>query len=116
MTKQPLPETIDWPRNAIFTVGHSTLPLGDFVALLEAYRIECLADIRTVPRSRHNPQFNANTLAAALHPYKIDYLPLNWAAYAIHARIQPTPDGAMTVSAAMPTTCRRRNSPRQSAG
>jgi uncharacterized protein (DUF488 family) len=76
MSKQPLPETIDWPRNAIFTVGHSTMPLEDFVAMLEAYRIECLADIRTVPRSRYNPQFNANAFSAALHPYKIDYVPL----------------------------------------
>jgi hypothetical protein len=68
MSKQPLPETIDWPRNAIFTVGHSTLLLEDFVALLQAYRIECLADIRTVPHSRHNPQFNADTLAGRIAP------------------------------------------------
>ena len=52
-----------WPYSAIFTVGHSTLPLDTFIALLHSYDIECLADIRTVPRSRHNPQFNTDVLS-----------------------------------------------------
>jgi uncharacterized protein (DUF488 family) len=67
---------VDWPPHAIFTIGHSTLELEKFIALLEAYGIECLADIRTVPRSRHNPQFNGDTLAQALRERKIDYVPL----------------------------------------
>ena len=60
----------------IFTVGHSTLPIERFVALLRAYCIERVADIRTVPKSRHNPQFNGDALAAALKAEKIDYMPL----------------------------------------
>ena len=65
-----------WPDGAIFTVGHSTLPLDVFIDLLHAYDIECLADIRSVPRSRHNPQFNADVLSHALKSEGIDYRPL----------------------------------------
>lgn len=50
MTKQPPPQEAHWPEGAIFTVGHSTLPIEKFIALLDAYGIRCLADIRTVPR------------------------------------------------------------------
>lgn len=63
-----------WPENAIFTVGHSTLPIEDFAALLETYGIARLADIRTVPRSRHNPQFNGDALGEALRGHGIDYV------------------------------------------
>ena len=76
MSKQPPAAAVDWPRDAIFTVGHSTLEQGAFVALLEAYDLECLADVRTVPRSRRNPQFNADALPQALRTHDIDYLPL----------------------------------------
>jgi uncharacterized protein (DUF488 family) len=64
------------PRGAIFTVGHSTLPLDDFIALLKVYGIACLADIRTIPRSRHNPQFNADALGDALREHGIAYVAL----------------------------------------
>ena len=67
-------KSADWPRGAIFTVGHSTLPIDRFLGLLRTYGIERLADIRTVPRSRHNPQFNADALADALTASGIDYL------------------------------------------
>ena len=86
MTKHPLPETVDWPKHAIFTVGHSTLRLEAFIALLEAYGIECLADIRTVPRSRHNPQFNSDTLGTALRARKVNYVPLSALGGLRHAR------------------------------
>jgi uncharacterized protein (DUF488 family) len=92
MTKHPLPETVDWPKHAIFTVGHSTLKLEAFIALLEAYGIECLADIRTVPRSRHNPQFNGDTLGKALRACRIDYVPLPALGGLRHAR-QDSPNG-----------------------
>ena len=42
----------------ILTVGHSNRSLEDFLALLKAHNVERLVDVRTVPRSRHNPQFN----------------------------------------------------------
>jgi uncharacterized protein (DUF488 family) len=69
-------DIVDWPDHAIFTVGHSTLGLEDFIAMLGAYGIECLADVRTLPRSRRNPQFNGDTLAGALRARGIDYVPL----------------------------------------
>lgn len=57
----------------IYTIGHSTHDLPAFAALLQASRIERLVDIRTVPRSRTNPQFNRDTLPDSLIPYGIDY-------------------------------------------
>ena len=67
---------MNWPNDAIFTVGHSTLPIDDFIALLKVYEIGCLADVRTVPRSRHNPQFNSDALAASLREQTIAYVSL----------------------------------------
>jgi len=50
----------------VLTVGHSTRPLADFIALLKSHSVARLIDVRTVPRSRHNPQFDRETLPAAL--------------------------------------------------
>jgi uncharacterized protein (DUF488 family) len=75
MTMPPPEETI-WSAGTIFTVGHSTRTQEEFIALLRAYGIECLVDIRTVPRSRHNPQFNSDGLATSLGAQKIAYIPL----------------------------------------
>jgi uncharacterized protein (DUF488 family) len=52
------------------------LPIDRFLGLLRAHGIERLADIRTIPRSRHNPQFNADALADALTASGIDYMPM----------------------------------------
>jgi uncharacterized protein (DUF488 family) len=57
-------------------VGHSTLPIDRFISLLKAYDIQCVADVRTVPRSRHNPQFNADALAGSLAAEQIEYVPM----------------------------------------
>jgi uncharacterized protein (DUF488 family) len=65
-----------WPDDAVFTVGHSTLTSEEFVALLEAYAVTRLTDVRTVPRSRRNPQFNADALARTLQAESIEYVPL----------------------------------------
>jgi uncharacterized protein (DUF488 family) len=62
-----------WPAAAILTVGHSTLSLQDFTALLDGYGVRRLVDVRTIPRSRHNPQFNADVLAQQLPAAGIDY-------------------------------------------
>ncbi|MCG3202103.1 MAG: hypothetical protein NFCOHLIN_01982 [Gammaproteobacteria bacterium] len=86
MSRQPPPQEAQWPEGVIFTVGHSTLPIEDFIALLHAYRIECLVDIRTVPRSRHNPQFNGDALADTLRPEHIEYVPLTALGGLRHAR------------------------------
>ena len=58
---------------AIFTIGHSTRTLEEFIALLKAHGIERLADIRTVPRSRRNPQFGQDVLPASLAREGIRY-------------------------------------------
>ena len=76
MSKQPPPQDVAWPPGTIFTIGHSTLPIEDFLALLAAYGIEQLADVRTVPRSRRNPQFNADALRSSLQTAGIAYVPL----------------------------------------
>ena len=59
--------------NIIYTIGHSTRSADELVALLQAHDIRALADVRTVPRSRHNPQFNGDTLAATLAAHAIRY-------------------------------------------
>lgn len=77
MGKQLSPQEQAWPDGAVFTVGHSTLPIEEFIALLHTYSIEILADIRTIPRSRHNPQFNADALDESLKAEGIEYVALN---------------------------------------
>ena len=57
----------------VFTIGHSTRLLAEFIALLAAHSVTQLIDVRTVPRSRHNPQFNRDTLPAALEVAGIGY-------------------------------------------
>ncbi|MGH7631746.1 MAG: DUF488 family protein [Gemmatimonadales bacterium] len=57
----------------VSTVGHSTRPLAEFIALLKAHSVARLIDVRTVPRSRHNPQFDRDTLPAALTAEGIGY-------------------------------------------
>jgi uncharacterized protein (DUF488 family) len=74
--KNPPPRDVAWPAGTVFTVGHSTLPIERFVAMLAAYGIERVADVRTVPRSRRNPQFNAEALSTSLRAEGIDYVPL----------------------------------------
>lgn len=72
----PVVKETSWPEGAIFTIGHSTLPIDQFIVLLHGHGIERLADIRTVPRSRHNPQFNADDLANSLAAEDIEYVPM----------------------------------------
>lgn len=57
----------------VYTIGHSTRNLEDFLALLRRERIQLLADIRTFPSSRRYPHFNGDALAAALLSEGIDY-------------------------------------------
>ncbi len=58
----------------VLTIGHSTRTLEEFVQLLEVYGVTLLVDVRTVPRSRHNPQFNKETLPTSLKHYGIRYI------------------------------------------
>jgi uncharacterized protein (DUF488 family) len=58
----------------IFTIGHSTLPLDQFIDILKAHDIQLVADVRTIPRSRHNPQFNSEALANGLKASGLGYV------------------------------------------
>ena len=60
----------------VYTIGHSTRPIEEFLAILEAHRIERLADVRTIPRSRHNPQFGADRLSGSLARAGVTYMPM----------------------------------------
>jgi uncharacterized protein (DUF488 family) len=51
---------------SLWTLGHSTRPIDEFIGLLRAHQISLLVDVRTVPRSRYNPQFNTDTLTESL--------------------------------------------------
>jgi uncharacterized protein (DUF488 family) len=57
----------------IFTIGHSTRSLEEFVGLLKENGVDAVADVRTVPRSRKNPQFNAESMPGALGSHAILY-------------------------------------------
>lgn len=60
----------------VLTIGHSTRPLPVFLQLLQAHRVDKVVDVRTVPRSRYNPQFNRETLPEALKAAGLGYLHL----------------------------------------
>src|SRR5690348_12775603 len=61
-------------KHPLFTIGHSTHPIGEFIGMLKAHGIQTLVDIRTVPKSRHNPQFNTEALAKSLLEHDIRYM------------------------------------------
>jgi hypothetical protein len=60
----------------ILTIGHSTRPIDEFIELLRQHGVERLVDIRTIPRSRHNPQFNSAALAKSVEDNGIGYVHL----------------------------------------
>jgi uncharacterized protein (DUF488 family) len=59
--------------DTVFTIGHSTRSLADFVEILKAHGIQKLIDVRSVPRSRMNPQFNRGTLPQSLAAHGISW-------------------------------------------
>ena len=60
-------------RLPLYTIGHARHPLDEFVGLLQGVGVTQLVDVRSFPRSRTNPQFNVDTLPAALKPHGISY-------------------------------------------
>lgn len=62
------------PRKQFFTIGHSDRSIADFAELLQDAGVVKVVDIRKVPRSRSNPQFNKETLPGALGPFGITYV------------------------------------------
>lgn len=76
----------------IWTIGHSSRPLDEFLALLAANTIEALADVRRFPGSRKHPQFNQAALRDALQQAGIEYAPLP----ELGGRRRPRPDSHNT--------------------
>lgn len=69
MTKRALKQ-----QATIFTIGHSTRSLEDLITMLKSFKVTRLIDVRTVPRSRYNPQFNKEALPDGLLRAGIGYL------------------------------------------
>ena len=61
------------PLLRVLTIGHSTRPIDEFIRLLTAHGVDRVVDIRTIPRSRQNPQFNRETLSRVLRRASIRY-------------------------------------------
>ena len=70
----------------VYTVGHSTRTTRELLALLRAHGVEQVVDVRTIPRSRHNPQFNRPALSRSLHAGKLGYRHLKTLGGLRHAR------------------------------
>ena len=58
----------------VMTIGHSTRTLEEFIGLLKTHGVTRVVDVRTVPRSRHNPQFNKDSLPGELKKVGLDYV------------------------------------------
>jgi len=65
--------TVRVTTNTFFTIGHSTRTLAKFVDLLRESNVDLVVDVRFMPRSRTNPQFNLETLPEGLAPWRIGY-------------------------------------------
>ena len=55
---------------SLYTIGHSTRPISEFIRLLRGSKIEIVADVRSVPRSRNNPQYDSDRLSSCLREYE----------------------------------------------
>jgi uncharacterized protein (DUF488 family) len=58
----------------VYTIGHSTQTIGEFIRILKHYCIKIVIDVRKIARSRHNPQFNEDNLSSSLARQNIEYL------------------------------------------
>ena len=82
----------------ICTIGHSNRSLDTFVDLLRSNGVERVLDVRTVPRSRHNPQFNQDALPTALDAFRISYTHLAGLGGLRHARADSPNSGWQNLS------------------
>lgn len=90
----------------VLTIGHSTHALNDFIRMLQGHDVTLVADVRTVPRSRHNPQFNRDTLPQALAAVGIGYVHLaDLGGWRSPGTPPPTRGGAVPAFKGTPTTC-----------
>ena len=91
--------------STIYTVGHSTRTVEEFIGLLKSFGIDLVADIRTVPKSGTiRSSTSTNSQDRWRRPESSTGICPGWADYAGQPKIQSTPDGAVRPSAAMPTT------------
>jgi len=81
-----MPEAPSDKPIAVFTVGHSTRSPEIFIQILNVHGIQCLVDVRTIPYSRRNPQFNRDTLENLLNSRTIAYLNMKSLGGLRHAR------------------------------
>lgn len=79
-------------ETTVFTVGHSTRSIDDFLAILRAHRIVAVVDVRRFPASRRHPQFGRDALDEALRHAGIDYVHLS----DLGGRRSPRPDSPNT--------------------
>ena len=77
----------------IYSIGHSNRDIEAFLELLKAHRIKEVADVRTIPKSRHNPQFNQEELKKSLKKNKIGYRHIKELGGLRHAKKDSENDG-----------------------
>ncbi len=70
----------------VYTIGHSTHSIEEFIGMLAAHGIEQVVDVRTIPKSRHNPQFNSDAFPDSLKSARIEYVHLPTLGGLRHAR------------------------------
>lgn len=75
------------PPPLVMTIGHSTRTLEEFIGLLQAHAVSLVADVRTIPRSRHNPQFNKDSLPGELKKAGLGYVHLPGLGGLRHAKL-----------------------------
>jgi uncharacterized protein (DUF488 family) len=87
-------DTVTPPRKkkpaTVFTIGHSTRPLEEFIEIFRAHGVRRIVDVRSIPRSRHNPQFNRESLARHLKAARIGYVHLKKLGGLRHAKADST--------------------------
>ncbi len=84
---------MDSAEIVVMTIGHSTRPLDEFIQLLLDHQVTLLVDVRTVPRSRHNPQFNRDTLPDVLKLSGIGYEHMSGLGGLRHSSLKDSPNG-----------------------
>jgi hypothetical protein len=80
------------PTPVVYTIGHSTRSLEELVAILRAHGVKRVVDVRTIPRSRRNPQFNRESLGKTLHNRRLNYRHMK----ALGGLRRPRPDSVNT--------------------
>jgi uncharacterized protein (DUF488 family) len=70
----------------VYTIGHSNRSLDKFIAILRHYNIDCIVDVRSIPKSFHNPQFNKDSFKIDLKKQKIKYFHLKGLGGLRHAK------------------------------